>query len=548
MKINKKIENISPYNFITQYLNACGIEDIDRYLHPDKYCFESPFNYLKINKAISIFKNHVNKKAEVGILMDSDMDGTCSAAIIYMFCKNMGMNPRIYFHSGKQHGLHDKVDDIIKDNLPFIIIPDAGTNDIEDCQKIKDSNNDCDILILDHHEVLLNNPYAVVINNQLGNVNKCLSGTGVTYKFIEAYCITNDITIPNYEDIVAVSIVSDVCDLTNLENRAFLHYGFNNPQNPFLIELFNTVCNYRGVCPEAIGWDVGPLANALARMDEQDYKTFFFECLTGIRNDYENAVKEMKKIKRKQDAIVKETVKEIKDNLDLNHKVIIGFTQPENKEIIGLIANKFTGKYRKPTILLRELNSTTWTGSLRSPFDLLEIINESKLAQCMGHGAACGITVKKANLNKLNKFLDTLDIKIDPEFNITGELEIFDITLDLAQDIVDHKILWGKNIEKPQFYIHLENPSVDIFKKSTNTLKLTQNGISFIKFFCSEDTVKEFENLNNKSVNIIFEIDINEYNGNKNPQGNIIEYEIEENNILKNEEKENEFDWENIFV
>lgn len=546
MKINKKIENISPYNFIIQYLEACGIEDVDEYLNPTRHCFESPFDYFNIDKAISIFKNHVDKKDMVGILMDSDMDGTCSAAIIYMFCKDVGMKPKIYFHSGKQHGLHDKIDDILKDNLPFIIVPDAGTNDIEDCQRIRDFNKDCDILILDHHEVLSSNPYAIIINNQLGNVNKCLSGTGVTYKFIEAYCLKNNIIVPNYEDIVAVSIVSDVCDLTNIENRAFINYGFNNPQNPFLIELFNTVCSYRGVCPEAIGWDIGPLANALARMDEQEYKTFFFECLTGERNDYENAVKEMKKIKRKQDAFVKETVKEIESNLNLNHKAIIGFTQPENKEIIGLIANKFTGKYRKPTILLRELNSTTWTGSLRSPFDLLEIINDSKIAQCIGHGAACGITVKKANLNKLTNFLDSLDIKIDPEFNVTGELDIFDITLDLAEDIVNHKILWGKNIGKPQFYIHLNNPSVDIFKKSTTTIKLTQNGISFIKFFCSEDMVKEFENLNGKSVNVIFEIDVNEYNGNKNPQCNIIEYEIEENNILENEE--NEFDWESIFV
>ena len=48
------------------------------------------------------------------------------------------------------------------------------------------------------------------------------------------------------------------------------------------------------VCPEAIGWDISPLANALARMDEQEYKTFFFECLTGRRNDYENSIKEMK--------------------------------------------------------------------------------------------------------------------------------------------------------------------------------------------------------------------------------------------------------------
>ena len=58
--------------------------------------------------------------------------------------------------------------------------------------------------------------------------------------------------------------------------------------------------------------------------------------------------------------------------------------------------------------------------------------------------------------------------------------------------------------------------------------------------------INQFENLNGKSVNLIFEIDINEYNGIRNPQCNIIEYEIEENNILKNEE--NEFDWESIFV
>lgn len=546
MKIKKKIENISCYNFITQYLESCGIEDIDLYLYPTTECFDNPFDYYNIEKAIQVFKHHAKENEKVGILMDSDMDGTCSAAIIYMFCRSFGMNINIYFHSGKQHGLHDKVDEIIKDDLSLIIIPDAGTNDLEDCRLIRDNNKDCDILILDHHEVLGNNLYATVVNNQLGNVNKALSGAGVTYKFVEAYCKQNSIEVPDYKDIVAISIVTDVCDLTSIENRTFLHFGLNNPKNPFLIELFNTVCKYRGVCPEAIGWDIGPLANALARMNEPEYKTFFFECLVGERTDYENAVKEMKKIKRKQDTLVKEITNEIESNLNLDHKAIIGFTNPENKEIIGLIANKFTGKYRKPTILLREMNSTSWTGSLRSPIDLLEIINDSKIAQCIGHGAACGITVKKANLNKLAKFLDTLDLEINPEYNVAGELTIDEITLDLAEDIISNKILWGKNIEKPQFYIHLDNPTVDIFRKSTTTIKLTQNGIGFIKFFCSEDMVKEFENLNGKSVNVIFEIDVNEYNGNKNPQCNIIEYEIEENNILENEE--NEFDWESIFV
>ena len=545
MKINKKIKEINVDNFIEQYLKSCGIEDVKGYLNPDILFFDDPFDYVNINEAIQIFDYHVKNKSNVGILMDSDLDGACSAAIIDMFCREVGMETKIYFHSGKQHGLHDKIEEIIQDNLSFIIIPDAGTNDVEDCKLIKEYNKQCDILILDHHEVLYENPYATIINNQLGNVNKALSGAGVTYKFIQAYSFSKGILSPNCEDIVAVSIVSDICDLTSLENRAFLYYGFKYPENLFIINLFHTVCKYRGICPEAIGWDISPLANALARMGDQEYKTFFFECLTGRRSDYENSIKEMKKIKRKQDELVKQITNEIESNLNLDHKVIIGFTDPENKEIIGLIANKFTGKYRKPTILLREMNSTTWTGSLRSPVDLLETINESKLAQCMGHGAACGITVKKANLNKLAKFLDNLNLEVDPEYDVAGELSLNQITLNLAKDIINNKALWGKNIEKPQFYISLDNPIVNIFKKNTTTIKLTQNGINFIKFFCSNDMVEQFENLNNKIVNLIFEIDINVYNGIESPQCNIVEYEIKEkNDILKNEEN---FDWDSIF-
>ena len=545
MKIKKRIEKINCSNFIEQYLKSCGIEDVDLYLHPNIQCFDDPFDYKNIEKAIQVFDKHIQNKSNIGILIDSDMDGSCSASIIYLLCKQYEINPKIYFHSGKQHGIHDKLNEIIQDNLSLLIIPDAGTNDVEDCKIIKDYNKECDILILDHHEILSENSYAIIVNNQIGNVNKSLSGTGVTYKFIQAYCRSKQIPIPDYQDIVAVSIISDICSLVSIENRAFIYYGLNNPHNPFLIELFNTVCKFRGVCPESIGWDVSPLANALSRMVEQEYKVFFFNCLIDDDNDYDSSIKEMKRIKRKQDALVKEITSKIESNLNLNSKVIIGITEPENKEIIGLIANKFTGKYRKPTILLRELNSTTWTGSLRSPFDLLEIINKSNLAQCMGHGAACGITVKKANLNKLKKFLESLDIETDPEFDVCCELNIEDITLNLAQEIVDNKMLWGKNVEKPKFYIHLENPTVDIFRKTTTTIKLTQNNISFIKFFCQEKMVEEFENLNNKSVNVIFEIDINEYNGIKSPQCNIIEYEIVENDILKNEEK---FDWDRIFI
>jgi hypothetical protein len=70
LKIKKKIENLSAYNFINQYLESCGIEDTDLYLNPTLECFENPFNYPNMEKAIQVFEKHTKENEKVGILMD----------------------------------------------------------------------------------------------------------------------------------------------------------------------------------------------------------------------------------------------------------------------------------------------------------------------------------------------------------------------------------------------------------------------------------------------------------------------------------------------
>ena len=537
-KLNKITDS-----FIQDYLTACGVIDANKYLHPDNSCYEEPMRYVNMDKALNVFNNKIVEN-NVGIVKDSDMDGDCSAAIMYQFCRLFHVEPTVYVHDNKQHGVHDLMEQILKGNHTLLIVPDAGTNDVNDFRIIKQQSPDCEILVLDHHTPLMDNPYATIVNNQVGNVNQCLSGTGVTYKFVQAYCKKFGIECPNYKDLVGVSIVSDVCSFVPLENRAFLNECFTNPTNKFLKTLFETVCTKRGMCPAAIGWDISPLSNALARMQEQEYKNFFFECLVGLRNDYEEALKEMKRIKRRQDTAVKNMVDEIEDGLDNTHKSLIEFTEAENKGLIGLCAMKLSNKYNKPAIVLRQLNSTMWTGSLRSPVDLLDAINKSNLAQCMGHGAACGITVKKANLKKLQAFLDTVDVTQDIDYAICASIETGDITLPLCQSIKDNEVLWGNDITKPLFYTRLEHPEVYVYRKSTTTLKLVQDGISFIKFFCDDDTIKHFENKQNLIVDIIFELDINEYNGMASPQANIVKYEIQE---AQNESNNEQFNWDEIF-
>ena len=516
-------------------LSKYGIEDVDAYLSPDKIEYQSPDMYKNMDKTAEMFNGDTG---QIGIVIDSDLDGVCSAAIAYMLCKEYGKaEPIMLHHTGKQHGVSDILPDILAANINTLIIPDAGSNNVAECMEMK--QHGINMLVLDHHIIEKKNRYAVVVNpyadgNKAG-INKDISGTGVVEKFAQALGSTQCL-----KDVVAISLVADVCDLRSLENRKYVYDGLTEPSNPFIKYCLEHCCN-RGVNPEGVAFGIAPLANALARSDDQSTKQLFFDALIG-KVEPESAIKAMKAVKSKQDYQVKKLVDGLTDGLDVSHKAIIGFSQPENKSYLGLVANKFCGKYNKPTFMLRELNSTTWSGSMRSPIDLLEIINESGLAKCQGHSSASGITIKKSSLKQFAKFLDGLDIDAEPDIDVVAQIEPIKITRNLANLCVNNNIMWTHGVDKPLFHCTLTTPQIYIYRNRSTTIKLVQDDIDFIKFFASADEASKFEQADGKSIEVVVSLGLNEYNGQIKPQAVIERYEI-----VEKEEIKKEFNFDEIF-
>lgn len=556
IKIHPLLDSLNEITFLREYLSACGIADVEAYLNPDSIEYQSPDMYKNMDVAIDMFK-YANNDIQIGIVADSDGDGNLSAAIAYLLCKEFGKKePVVLFHSGKQHGIQDLMQDIIDAHIDFLILPDSSSNENDACLELE--QHKCTCLVLDHHIIEKENKHAVVVNpynsvivppmpdDQLELVeriyngvkvtytcNTDISGTGVVEKFACALGSNQ-----SFKDLVAVSLISDICSLRSPENRKYVYEGLTNPTNPFIKYCLEHCCN-RGVNPEGVAFGIAPLANALARSDDQSTKRLFFDALIG-KIEPEVAVKAMKAVKSKQDYQVKKVVDKLSDGLDTSHKVIIGFGEPENKSYLGLVANKFCGKYNKPTFLLRELNSTTWSGSMRSPIDLLEIINESGLAKCQGHSSASGITVKKSNLKRFARFLDGLDLDIEPDIEVAAKIEPNNITRNLANVCVENNILWGKDVNKPLFHCTLTTPQIYVYRNRSTTVKLVQDGIEFIKFFVSNEEASQFESAQGKSIEVVVSLGLNEYDGQIKPQAIIERYEIAE-------KKENEIDWEAIF-
>ena len=422
MKIKTLLSKIEP-DFLNQYLSACGVQDVEKYLKADISNYDNPFDYPNMDKAVTISKCAFDMAKKVGIVIDCDADGYCSAAIVYQFLQivNPEMEIQIFNHKGKQHGLKDLWRQIAKSKVEFLIVPDAGTNDVTPCRHL--CENGIDILILDHHEIEKANPYAVVVNPHSGNrLNSALSGAGVADKWVQAYCYINNIAYPHYENLVAVSLATDICSMASPENRTYMQQGLSHLEfeNPFIAYLFAHAYN-QSRTPEGISFGIAPLANALARSDCQDKKDLFFYALNSVSDmEFAEAMKKLRAIKSQQDKRVKMIVDGFND-VDVSHKVVTVFVDKQDAGYTGLIANRLCGTYRKPVFVLREKTDKTWSGSLRSPFALLDIVNASKLAKCSGHLSACGIEVKKQNLEPLISHLDeVLNTETEPSVEVTA--------------------------------------------------------------------------------------------------------------------------------
>lgn len=548
MKVNPLLSNIDSKNFVNQYLSALGIDDVDRYLCPDVGCKDNPWIYPNMDKAVVMLNECVCNKQKIGLLVDIDCDGQCSATLIRQFL-NMTYNvdPIVYIRKGKAHGLRSNksnneniVEQIINDKIQLMIIPDAGSNDADECKELL--LNGCNTIILDHHNIEVDNPWAIVVNHHLAEdkLNTALSGTGVTSKFIEAYCDAWHIEAPYMDDLVAMSIFSDSCSLTLMENRYYVYSGMNRIENEMLKAMMPLMERY-GVNPTGYSWAIIPLINAVCRQEETENKYILFDALSG-HGDIEKAIAKCKSSRAKQKTATQKIVTYIEPTLDLGHNVIIGFANPEDANLIGLVANNFMSKYNKPVILLRQADPTNWSGSLRSPIDLSSIINDSGLAEAIGHSYAAGVLCKKSNLQRLIDYLDNSNIKLNPSVNVSAIINSSDITIDLCKEIEAHKDLYGQGIAEPTFYLSAEitQNNVNIYQKKTTTIKVVIDGVSFLLFMANQDQVEQFNFDGKKKINMIVTLNTNEFNGVTSAQGKIKQFELED-------VKENKFDWDKLF-
>lgn len=230
LKIKSVLQNVNPNSFTHNYLTACGIENVERYLFAGRNEIQSPTCYLNIDAAADRLYQAIENGEKVAIISDCDVDGICSAAICYQFLVDNNINPVVLHHTSKQHGVRDLLPEILKLNPNLLVVPDAGTNDTPECMELKSAG--IDALIADHHEIERENLYAIVVNCMMSpDANKDASGTTVMAKVVEHCCDKYGYQKIDFTDLIALSLLSDSRSMYSIENRAYLNLAFGGQKN-----------------------------------------------------------------------------------------------------------------------------------------------------------------------------------------------------------------------------------------------------------------------------------------------------------------------------
>jgi single-stranded-DNA-specific exonuclease len=417
-----------------------------------------PFLMKDMDKAIARIVRAIDQNEKILVYGDYDVDGTSAVALVYTFLQSFHSEIDFYIPDryDEGYGISVKgIDFAAEAGFKLIIALDCGIKAVEKVAYA--STRGIDFIICDHHRPGAEIPAAAAVldpkQNDCSYPYKELSGCGIGFKLIQAYSQLNNLPFANlvqYLDLVAISIASDIVDITG-ENRILAYFGLkliNTRPRPGLEALLRYSAMMKnddglGGCVfireltiTDLVFMIGPRINAAGRIESGKNSVRLL-----ITKDLEDAKHVAVQINAHN------TERKTLDTLATQQAIgMIGADErlrsarstviyhPDwHKGVIGIVASRLTETYYRPTIVLT-LSNGLITGSARSvrDFDIYEAVDACSdlLEHFGGHKFAAGLSLKPENLEAFSQRFEHVvkarleGIELVPVVEVDGHLPL----------------------------------------------------------------------------------------------------------------------------
>ncbi len=534
------------------------------YMETEMLC--DPFLMKDCEKGVERIRRAVQSGEKITVYGDYDVDGVTAVCTLYLYLKELGAKVDYFIpnRAGEGYGVSNgAVDTLREGGTGLIITVDTGITATEEVVYAKGLG--IDFLITDHHECRTDLPEAsAVINPHRADCPypfKELAGVGVVFKLICAYeervlgRSRREATarlFKKYADLVAIGTIADVMPIKE-ENRIIVKYGLsmieNNPRLGLsaLMEASSARSDQQRtqqkkkknkITSGYIGYTIAPRINAAGRIKSASLAVELF--LTENRAEALKIAEELCRTNKERQAeenkIMNEAYVEIEKYDIENNPVIVLDRDNWHHGVIGIVASRITEKYCRPSILVSFEGNE---GTLGSPEDVgkgsgrsikgMNLVDalfycEEHLVKFGGHELAAGLSVTRGSLrafrDKINEYARNNLTAEDmvPTVEADCEIDFSDVSLALAKGI---QMLEPYGVGNPVPVFVLRGVTVNEISgisDGKHTKISFGDGVRSLSAMYFSVSPKDIGIYVGDSVDVMFNIDINEWGGRESVQ------------------------------
>jgi single-stranded-DNA-specific exonuclease len=415
-------------------LLARGLADgtsIEHFLNPRLSDLSDPFLLPDMRKAIERIWLTIDRKENIAIYGDYDVDGVSSTALMIKVLRQLGASVEPFLPKRLEEGYgltRQGLERCIQNCKPKLIITvDCGTN--SDAEIRLAAEQGIDVVVTDHHEAAGPTSGAVAVVNPTIDSKPAtadLAGVGVAFKLCHALIKegiaagrkeVSGVDLRNYLDLVAIGTVADIASLVE-ENRTLVRHGLArlNKTDSIGLKALAAVAGIEGEMDSYhIGFIIGPRLNAAGRLASAGLALELL--LTEDQSRAREIARELdaanRERKRVEDIIVTESTGEIEGYFDRGRNFgLVAGRAGWHAGAIGIAASRLCSKYRRPAIVVAFDGDGHGHGSGRSieELDIVEVLHKCAdlLVSFGGHKLAAGLVVEQAKFDEFRKLFNGL--------------------------------------------------------------------------------------------------------------------------------------------
>ncbi|NOC81926.1 single-stranded-DNA-specific exonuclease RecJ [Ruegeria sp. HKCCD6428] len=422
-----------------------------------KELLPDPRDMKDMETAAARFLDAVRHRQKIAVFADYDVDGGCSAALLLVWLRQMGLQATLY--------VPDRIDEGYGPNVPamrelatshdLIICVDCGTLSHEPIA----AATGADVIVLDHHLGGETLPDCVAVVNpnrqdESGDLGYFCAAGVVFLMLVEAgrqlrAAGTKGPDLISMLDLVALATVADVAPLIGA-NRALVRQGLKvmaQRQRPGLVALSDV--SRMDTAPNSyhLGFLLGPRVNAGGRIGQADL---------GARLLSTDSLHEAQALSERLDALnterrdienaVRAAAMEQAEGRGLDAPLVWAAGEGWHPGVVGIVASRLKETANRPAVVIG-FDGDEGKGSGRSVSgvdlgaSIQRLAAEGLLVKGGGHKMAAGLTVMRDKLEPAMERLSELLAKQGAgqggpaDMKLEGALMPGAATVDLVEQI-----------------------------------------------------------------------------------------------------------------